>query len=207
MNADGVRAAYAAAVEAAGPEVTVVAATKYVPLERDGGARRGGRAGGGREPRAGSAGEARRVRRRLPLALHRSPPVEQGQGRRRASASSFTPSRPTPRPGGSRSRGCSRSTSRARSRRAACAPDEVAGWVARYPLLRGLMTMPPLADDPERVTPVLPRPARACARRARPAQLSMGTSQDWRIAVEEGATHVRIGSALWQEDVLVPPQG
>ena len=27
------------------------------------------------------------------------------------------------------------------------------------------------------------------------------------VAVEEGATHVRIGSALWQEDVLVPPQG
>ena len=46
-----------------------------------GGSRRGRDRGGGGEPRAGSRGEARRVRRRVPLALHRPAPVEQGEGR------------------------------------------------------------------------------------------------------------------------------
>ena len=82
-------------------------------------------------------------------------------------------------------------------------PDEVAGWVERYPLLRGLMTMPPLTATAEGSREPFRR-LRAIAQAHGLQLLSMGTSQDWRIAVEEGATHVRIGSALWRDDVFVP---
>jgi uncharacterized pyridoxal phosphate-containing UPF0001 family protein len=76
------------------------------------------------------------------------------------------------------------------------APEEVASWVERYPALRGLMTMPPLARDPEASRPYFARLRELAVAHDLP-ELSMGTSQDWRVAVEEGATLVRIGSALW----------
>jgi len=77
------------------------------------------------------------------------------------------------------------------------APDDVADWAERYPALRGLMTMPPLTADPEASRPYFAR-LRELARACDLPELSMGTSQDWRVAVEEGATLVRIGSALWE---------
>jgi pyridoxal phosphate enzyme (YggS family) len=67
----------------------------------------------------------------------------------------------------------------------------------RYPLLRGLMTMPPFADDPEASRPTFRRLAEL-AREHGLAELSMGTSQDWRVAVEEGATLIRVGSTLFR---------
>ncbi len=75
------------------------------------------------------------------------------------------------------------------------APNEVGDWLARYPTIRGLMTMPPLADDPEVSRPWFRRLAALAAEHGLP-ELSMGTSQDWRVAVEEGATLVRVGSSL-----------
>ena len=62
--------------------------------------------------------------------------------------------------------------------------------------LRGLMTMPPLADDPEHSRPYFAG-LRSLAEEHGLPELSMGTSQDYRVAVEEGATLVRIGSALF----------
>jgi PLP dependent protein len=62
--------------------------------------------------------------------------------------------------------------------------------------VRGLMTMPPLADDPEASRPYF-RELRALADEHGLEELSMGTSQDYRVAVEEGATLVRIGSVLF----------
>jgi PLP dependent protein len=62
--------------------------------------------------------------------------------------------------------------------------------------VRGLMTMPPLADDPERSRPYF-RELRELAEEHGLAELSMGTSQDYRVAVEEGATLVRVGSVLF----------
>ena len=77
------------------------------------------------------------------------------------------------------------------------APEDVGGFVSLYPLVRGLMTMPPLATDPEE--------SRSWFRRLRELaaehglhDLSMGTSQDWRVAVEEGATLIRVGSELFE---------
>jgi uncharacterized pyridoxal phosphate-containing UPF0001 family protein len=76
------------------------------------------------------------------------------------------------------------------------APDEIETYVARYPLVRGLMTMPPLAADPEASRPYFRR-LRELASAHGLRELSMGTSQDYRVAVEEGATLVRVGAALF----------
>jgi pyridoxal phosphate enzyme (YggS family) len=79
------------------------------------------------------------------------------------------------------------------------APAELGPFLARAREegveVRGLMTMPPLADDPERSRPYF-RELRALAGEHGLAELSMGTSQDYRVAVEEGATLVRVGSVV-----------
>jgi PLP dependent protein len=62
--------------------------------------------------------------------------------------------------------------------------------------VQGLMTMPPLADDPERSRPYFRR-LRELAGELGLAELSMGTSQDYGVAAEEGATLVRVGSVLF----------
>ena len=76
-------------------------------------------------------------------------------------------------------------------------PDEIAGYLERYPgLVRGLMTMPPLAEDAEASRPYFQR-LRELAGEHALELLSMGTTQDWRSRVEEGATHIRVGSVLF----------
>ena len=75
------------------------------------------------------------------------------------------------------------------------APDELAALLAAYPDVRGLMTMPPAAADPEESRPYFRR-LRELAAAHGLAELSMGTSQDYRVAVEEGATLIRLGSVL-----------
>lgn len=74
-------------------------------------------------------------------------------------------------------------------------PDEVADY-RRYGI-RGLSTMPPAAADPEASRDWFRR-LRALAAEHGLAELSMGTTQDYRIAAEEGATHVRVGSVLFR---------
>jgi pyridoxal phosphate enzyme (YggS family) len=77
------------------------------------------------------------------------------------------------------------------------APGEIAGFVERYPFIRGLMTMPPLSSDPEASRPSFRRLHELAAEHGLP-ELSMGTSQDYRVAVEEGATMVRVGEMLFR---------
>ena len=80
--------------------------------------------------------------------------------------------------------------------KAGIAPEELDSFIARAPVpVAGLMRMPPLA--PTRAQPPLVRRAARARRRARAEQLSMGTSQDYVVAVEEGATIVRIGTSLY----------
>jgi PLP dependent protein len=69
--------------------------------------------------------------------------------------------------------------------------------IAAYPDVRGLMTMPPETDDPESSRPYFRRLRELASERGL-KELSMGTSQDFRIAVEEGATLIRIGSVLYR---------
>ena len=78
------------------------------------------------------------------------------------------------------------------------APEDIADYVERYPLVRGLMTMPPLTGDPESSRPYFRR-LRALADEHGLAELSMGTSQDYRVAVDEGATLVRVGVRLFRD--------
>ncbi|HEX6662805.1 MAG TPA: YggS family pyridoxal phosphate-dependent enzyme [Gaiellaceae bacterium] len=77
-------------------------------------------------------------------------------------------------------------------------PDELDRFLALYPDVRGLMTMPPETSDPEGSRPYFRR-LRELAAAAGLRELSMGTSQDYRVAAEEGATLVRVGSILYGE--------
>ena len=74
---------------------------------------------------------------------------------------------------------------------------ELDALIAAYPDVRGLMTMPPETADPESSRPYFRRLRELAADRGL-KELSMGTSQDYRIAVEEGATLIRIGSVLYR---------
>jgi PLP dependent protein len=75
-------------------------------------------------------------------------------------------------------------------------PEELPGFLEVYDDVRGLMTMPPLAEDPEKSRPYFRR-LRELAHEHGLRELSMGTSQDYRVAVEEGATLIRLGQALY----------
>jgi PLP dependent protein len=76
-------------------------------------------------------------------------------------------------------------------------PEELPGMLEAYPEVRGLMTMPPATGDPEDSRPYFRR-LRELAEAHGLRDLSMGTSQDYRVAAEEGATYVRVGAVLWQ---------
>ena len=85
--------------------------------------------------------------------------------------------------------------------KAGVAPEALADFLARSPVggvvpITGLMTMPPLAGDPEASRPYFAR-LRDLAGQHGLARLSMGTTQDYPVAVEEGATIVRIGTSLY----------
>ncbi len=82
-------------------------------------------------------------------------------------------------------------------------PDELPSAshaIARLPNLevRGLMTVAPLAADPQEVRPVFRR-LRQLAQSLDLPELSMGMTDDFEVAVEEGATHLRIGRAIFGE--------
>ena len=77
------------------------------------------------------------------------------------------------------------------------APEALDDFIERCPVrVSGLMTMPPFTEDPEGSRPYFARLAELAGERGL-ERLSMGTSQDWQVAVEEGATIVRLGSVLW----------
>jgi uncharacterized pyridoxal phosphate-containing UPF0001 family protein len=76
-------------------------------------------------------------------------------------------------------------------------PDELGAFIERSPVkVTGLMGMPPFSEDPEASRPYFAHLAELAAAHDL-ARLSMGTSQDWRVAVEEGATIIRLGTALY----------
>src|SRR4030095_2094747 len=81
--------------------------------------------------------------------------------------------------------------------KAGVAPAELGEFIARCPVrVVGLMTMPPFSSDPEASRPAFARLAELAGERGL-SRLSMGTSQDWGVAVEEGATIIRLGTALY----------
>jgi uncharacterized pyridoxal phosphate-containing UPF0001 family protein len=81
------------------------------------------------------------------------------------------------------------------------APEELERLVAAVRAtegltLTGLMTMPPWSEDAEVARPYF-RKLRGLAERYGVAQLSMGMSHDLEVAIEEGSTMVRVGTALF----------
>lgn len=76
-------------------------------------------------------------------------------------------------------------------------PSELGEFIGRCPVrVSGLMTMPPFSQDPEASRPYFARLAELAGEHGL-SRLSMGTSQDWGVAVQEGATIVRLGTALF----------
>ncbi len=76
-------------------------------------------------------------------------------------------------------------------------PAELGAFIDRCPVpVSGLSTMPPFTEDPEASRPYFARLAELAAEH-RLERLSMGTTQDWHVAVEEGATIIRVGTALF----------
>jgi PLP dependent protein len=81
--------------------------------------------------------------------------------------------------------------------KAGIAPEELDAFIARAPLpVVGLMTMPPLSPTPEHSRRWFAQLRRMADERGL-EHASMGTSQDYAVAVEEGATIVRIGTSLY----------
>jgi uncharacterized pyridoxal phosphate-containing UPF0001 family protein len=78
------------------------------------------------------------------------------------------------------------------------APEDLPRFLELYGDVRGLMTMPPETADPEASRPYF-RQLRELAEEHGLKELSMGTSQDYRVAAEEGTTFVRVGSILYGE--------
>jgi uncharacterized pyridoxal phosphate-containing UPF0001 family protein len=77
-------------------------------------------------------------------------------------------------------------------------PSELAGYIERCPCpVTGLMTMPPFVERPEDNRRYFARLAELAGEHGL-ERLSMGTSQDYPVAVEEGATIVRLGSVLYE---------
>jgi pyridoxal phosphate enzyme (YggS family) len=77
------------------------------------------------------------------------------------------------------------------------APEDLSAFIAATPQpVSGLMTMPPLTEDPEGARPYFAQ-LKALADANGLSELSMGTSQDYVVAVEEGATLIRVGSVLF----------
>ena len=195
MTPESVRRAYDAARAVAGEDVTIVAATKYVPLEQMGILAEVGVPVVGEnraqdlERKHAEYGDAFRwhfighlqsnkakVVNRICELVHS---LDSDSAARRLTVPALLEVNLT-----------------GEESKSVVSEDEIEMFVERYPSVRGLMTMPPFTDDPE--------DSRALFRRLRElasahglTDLSMGTSQDWRVAVEEGATLIRLGSTLF----------
>jgi uncharacterized pyridoxal phosphate-containing UPF0001 family protein len=86
--------------------------------------------------------------------------------------------------------------------KAGVTPEQLDAFIARSPLpVAGLMTMPPLTGDPAASRPWFAA-LRGLARERGLEHLSMGTSQDYVVAAEEGATIVRIGTRLYHDGAV-----
>ena len=82
--------------------------------------------------------------------------------------------------------------------KAGIAPEQLGDFIARCPVpVTGLMTMPPFVDRAEDNRRHFARLAELAADHGL-LRLSMGTTQDYEVAVEEGATIVRLGSVLYE---------
>jgi PLP dependent protein len=188
--------------EVAGPEVEILAATKYVPLEEMGAlAEAGVRLVGenrqqnlaAKHERWGDAFEwdfignlqSRKVKQLLPVCrLIHSVASDSALEQLGRHAAPDTEILAEVNVAGEEGKG-------------GVAPEQLGAFIERCPVrVAGLMTMPPFSQDPEDSRPHFARLAELAAAHGL-ERLSMGTSQDWQVAVQEGATIVRLGTALY----------
>jgi uncharacterized pyridoxal phosphate-containing UPF0001 family protein len=202
LEPEKIAANLAEARELAGPGVEILAATKYVPLEEMGAlAEAGVRLVGenrqqdfaAKHERWGDAFEwdfignlqSRKVKQLLPACrlIH--------------SVASDSALEQLGRHGNARTEVLVEVNVAEEEGKGGVAPVDLSAFIERCPVrVSGLMTMPPFNQDPEASRPHFARLTELAAERGL-GRLSMGTSQDWRIAIEEGATIVRLGTALY----------
>ena len=189
--------------EAAGEEVEILAATKYVPMEEMGALREAGVGLVGenrqqdlaaKQERWGDAFEwdfvgnlqSRKVRQLLPACrlIH--------------SVGSDSAVAEVAKRGGRETEVLIEVNVAGEPGKGGIAPERLGEYIERLAPARvtGLMTMPPFSEDPESSRPHFARLAELAAEHGL-RRLSMGTSQDWEVAVDEGATIVRLGMALY----------
>lgn len=188
--------------ELAGPEVEILAATKYVPLEEMGAlAEAGVRLVGenrqqelvAKHERWGEAFEwdfignlqSRKVKQLLPACrlIH--------------SVASESVLDQLGRHGGPQTEVLIEVNVAGEEGKGGVAPSQLRAFIERCPVrVGGLMAMPPFSQDPEASRPHFAR-LKELADEHRLSRLSMGTSQDWQVAVQEGATIIRLGTALY----------
>ena len=197
-----IAANYAAARELAGPDVEILAATKYVPPEEMGALAEAGvrLVGENRQQdfaakyeRWGGAFEwdfignlqSRKVKQLLPICrlIH--------------SVASDSALEQLGRHGNDETEVLVEVNVAKEDGKGGVSPADLSAFIERCPVrVSGLMTMPPFSQDPEASRPHFARLGELAAEHGL-SRLSMGTSQDWRIAIEEGATIVRLGTALY----------
>jgi uncharacterized pyridoxal phosphate-containing UPF0001 family protein len=202
LDPDKIAANLARAREIAGPDVEILAATKYIPVEEMGAlAEAGVRLVGenrqqelaAKHERWGDAFEwdfignlqSRKVRQLLPVCrlIH--------------SVASDSALEQLGRHGTADTEVLIEVNVAGEEGKGGVGPAELPAFLERCPVtVGGLMTMPPFSQDPEASRPYFARLAEIAAEHGL-ARLSMGTSQDWEIAVQEGATIVRLGTALY----------
>jgi uncharacterized pyridoxal phosphate-containing UPF0001 family protein len=202
LEPEKIAANLARAREIAGPEVEILAATKYVPLEEMGAlAKAGVRLVGenrqqellAKHERWGDAFEwdfignlqSRKVKQLLPVCrlIH--------------SVASESALAQLGNYGGPDTEILVEVNIAGEEGKAGIAPAELGAFIERSPVrVNGLMTMPPFSQDPEASRPHFAR-LKKLADEHGLSRLSMGTSQDWRVAVQEGATIIRLGTALY----------
>ena len=202
LEPEKIAANLAEARELAGPGVEILAASKYVPLEEMGAlAQAGVRLVGenrqqdllAKQERWGDAFEwdfignlqSRKVKQLLPICrlIH--------------SAASDSALEQLGRHGGPETEVLVEVNVAGEEGKGGVTPAGLGPFLERCPVrVGGLMTMPPFSQDPGDSRPHFARLAELAAEHGL-ARLSMGTSQDWRIAIEEGATIVRLGTALY----------
>lgn len=202
IDAGKVRANLERVRELAGPEVEILAATKYVPAEEMGVLAEAGveLVGENRlqdlEAKRERWGErftwdfignlqSRKVKRILPLVrLVHSVATESALAQLERHAAADTEVLVEVNLSGEESKG-------------GVVPEALGEFIAACPVrVGGLMTMPPFSTEPEASRPYFARLAELAAEHGL-ERLSMGTSQDWPVAVSEGATIIRLGTVLY----------
>jgi len=202
LDPEKIAANLARAREIAGPDIEILAATKYVPLEEMGALAEAGitLVGENRQQdlaakheRWGDAFEwdfignlqSRKVKQLLPVCrLIHSVATDSALEQLGKHGAPETEVLIEVNVGGEEGKG-------------GVSPEELPTFIASCTVrVGGLMTMPPFSQDPEASRPYFAR-LRELAEANDLQRLSMGTSQDWQVAVQEGATIVRMGTALY----------